>query len=76
MRKGTKIQNVEISASREVNAFDSDGCRVKLTRTQRTLFSNYKNPDFFEDVWKEFGSDILAPDFYIVKSGQTVFTRN
>lgn len=76
MRKGMKIQNVEITNSHEITAYDTEGCRVKITRHQRMLFANYKNPSFLQDVKSEFSSDILASDFYILKDGETVYVRN
>jgi hypothetical protein len=76
MKKKTRIQSIEITDKREVFAFDTEGVRVKLTRQQRNLFSEYKNPNFLEDVFREFGADVLAPDFYITKHGDMVYTRN
>lgn len=76
MRKKTRIQNIEIDANREINAFDTDGSRVKLTRHQRSIFANYRNPEFIDEILKEFGALVIAPDFYVEKDGEIVYTRN
>lgn len=65
MRKNTRIQRVEMYG-KNVQAFDTEGNRVKLTRQQRDLFTKYKSPRFLENIFKEFSADILAEDFYIM----------
>ena len=52
-----------------------NGSNIKLSRTERNILADYKNPNYVEDIIKVFGnSDVLADGFTFVKNGVIKFT--
>lgn len=66
MGKTVRIALVEI-CNKDVKAYDANRHLVKLTRTQRQLFTRYSKPDFLEQIQKEFSANILDDDFKIIE---------
>ena len=78
MKKGTKIIKVEIATGGKTTAYTMDRngnvAPLKLSYGQRKLFqSEYNDPDFKQDVAKEFGADVLDEYFVIEKNGKQVY---
>lgn len=72
IRKTTRIKKVVIEDG-FLEAFDTEGETLKLTRRQRFLLGHYKNENFVEDLQKEFGNKhILSDDFTIEHNGKIV----
>lgn len=59
MKKGSKINMVEIKNTGTINVFDQKGELLKLSRTQRNALADYKNPNYKEKIIKVF--DVLEP---------------
>ena len=61
---------------KHVDVLDVDQTPLKVTRTQRNLLTDVKNPNYIEDIQKEFGnSKILHNNYSVVKDGKTVYER-
>ena len=74
MRKGEKLIKVETMDGR-MTVTGVNGSNIKLSRTERNILADYKNPNYVEDIIKVFGnSDVLADGFTFVKSGVIKFT--
>ncbi len=74
MKKGEKLICVETSNGR-VSVRSTEGSNVKLSRSERNVLSDYKNPNYVSDIIKTFGNpDILADGFTVIKNGVTKFT--
>lgn len=71
IKKGTQIAFIIIDKDGKMNVtLNRNGVflpdRVNLTREQRKLFTSYDQPDFLDNVRKEFGrDDVLKWGFYI-----------
>lgn len=74
MRKGTKIYNVDIAADGTITAMDASCNAISLTRSQRNVLSNYKRRDYIEAIKKEFGKDVIHPNFTVSSKGEIVYT--
>ena len=75
IKKGIQIYMV-IMNGKHVDVLDVDQTPLKVTRTQRNLLTNVKNPNYIEDIQKEFGnSKILHNNYSVVKDGKTVYER-
>lgn len=82
MKKKVRIKEVQIIektvngiSNKIVTATAEDGKPVKLSRTERQLLADYKNPQFVEKIKKGFGNpDIVSPDFKVYKNGTLKFT--
>lgn len=69
MKKGDKISKVVIDHE-VVAVYNQLNQPIKVTRQQRNSLSNYRNPNYVEDVEKAFTyKGILAHDFTVVKDG-------
>lgn len=76
MIKGTKIKNIIIDNDNIITAIDTNGNKIKLTRSQRDLLRNYKNPDYEKKVIKEFSNpNILSNDFAVIKHDKVVYQK-
>lgn len=74
MRKGEKLIKVETMDGR-MTVTGVNGSNIKLSRTERNILADYKNPNYVEDIIKVFGnSDVLANGFTFVKNGVIKFT--
>ena len=78
MKKGTKIIKVEIMTGGKTMAYvmdrNGDVTPLKLSYGQRKLFqSEYHDPNFKQNVAKEFGADVLDECFVIEKNGKQVY---
>lgn len=74
MKKGVKIYNVNIAEDGKITAMDSSCDTIALTRTQRKILSNYKNPNYIDSIKKEFNNpNVLHDDFSVMKNGKIVF---
>ena len=74
MRKGEKLIKVETMDGR-MTVTGVNGSNIKLSRTERNILADYKNPNYVEDIIKVFGnSDVLADGFTFVKNGVIKFT--
>lgn len=75
IKKGIQIYMV-IMNGKHVDVLDVDQIPLKVTRTQRNLLTDVKNPNYIEDIQKEFGnSKILHNNYSVVKDGKTVYER-
>lgn len=73
LRKGQKIWTVIIEDG-ILKAYTKDMTEIKLTRSERNVLSKYKEPDYFENINKEFShNEPLHTDFSIMKNGVLVF---
>ena len=74
MRKGEKLIKVETMDGR-MTVTGVNGSNIKLSRKERNILADYKNPNYVEDIIKVFGnSDVLADGFTFVKNGVIKFT--
>lgn len=74
MKKRTQIYIVNIDGQ-NVSAMDQNCDTIKLTRSQRSILSNYKNSDYIENIKKEWHNDhVIHPDFTVTKNGKIVYT--
>lgn len=81
MKKGARIKEITIVekvvngiSNKIIEATAEDGKPVKLSRTERQLVADYKNPRYVENLKKGFGNpDILAKDFKVYKNGEEKF---
>ena len=74
MRKGEKFIKVETMDGR-MTVTGVNGSNIKLSRTERNILADYKNPNYVEDIIIVFGnSDVLADGFTFVKNGVIKFT--
>ena len=74
MRNGEKLIKVETMDGR-MTVTGVNGSNIKLSRTERNILADYKNPNYVEDIIKVFGnSDVLADGFTFVKNGVIKFT--
>lgn len=81
MKKKVRIKEVQISekvvngiSNKIIEATAEDGKAVKLSRTERQLLADYKNPHYVELIKKGFGNpEILSPDFIVYKNGERKF---
>ena len=74
MRKGEKLIKVETMDGR-MTVTGVNGSNIKLSRTERNILADYKNPNYVKDIIKVFGnSDVLADGFTFVKNGVIKFT--
>ena len=74
MKKGEQIVRVETNNGR-MTVTGTNGSNIKLSRTERNILADYKNPNYVEDIIKVFGnSDVLADGFTFVKNGVIKFT--
>ena len=74
MRKGEKLIKVETMDGR-MTVTGVNGSNIQLSRTERNILADYKNPNYVEDIIKVFGnSDVLADGFTFVKNGVIKFT--
>ena len=72
IRKRTQIKKVVITKG-FIEVFDTNDETIKLTRQQRNLLGHYKNPNFVENLQKEFGNNhILSDDFSIEHDGKVI----
>lgn len=75
IKKGIQIYMV-IMNGKHVDVLDVGQTPLKVTRTQRNLLTDVKNPNYIEDIQKEFGnSKILHNNYSVVKDGKTVYER-
>ena len=75
MKKGEQIYLVIIDCSR-VSILTIDQKPLKVTRSQRNTFMNWKSESYVADGIKAFSNDnILHPNFSVVQDGVTVFER-
>ena len=75
IKKGIQIYMV-IMNGKHVDVLDVDQTPLKVTRTQRNLLTDVKNPNYIEDIQKEFGnSRILHSNYSVIKDGKTVYER-
>ena len=74
-KKGIKIAAVRIDG-KIVEPIDKDGAIIKVTRTQREVLRNYKDPEYIQEIKKAFSNDhIVATDFMVIKNGIQVFPK-
>lgn len=74
-KKGIKIAAVRIDG-KIVEPIDKDGAIIKVTRTQREVLRNYKDPEYIQEIKKAFSNDhIVADDFIVIKNGIQVFPK-
>ena len=74
-KKGKKIECVRIEG-KLVEVLDTDGALMKVTRTQREVLRNYKNPEYLQEITKAFSNDhIVADNYVVIKDGQQVFPK-
>ena len=75
IKKGIQIYMV-IMNGKHVDVLDVDQTPLKVTRKQRNLLTDVKNPNYIEDIQKEFGnSKILHNNYSVIKDGKTVYER-
>lgn len=81
MKKKVRIKEVHITkvdngiSNKIIEATAEDGKAVKLSRTERQLLADYKNPQYVDNIKKGFGNpDILSEDFKVYKNGEIKFT--
>lgn len=73
MKKGDIIEMVKIT-DKMVEVVNQDGENVKVTRTQRNKFLDYKNPDYLKNLAKEFSNaHVVSADFFVIRDGEYVF---
>lgn len=78
MRKTKQIAKVVITKYRNTNmikGYDNNGDAIKLTRTQRELFTKYRQPHLMiESIYDEFSNPkVLSKDFIIELDDTIVF---
>lgn len=74
MIKGTIIKKVIIDKE-IITAYDEKDNIIKLTRTQRNLLSQYKNPDYIKNIIKEFSNpNILSKEYIVIKNNNIVYS--
>lgn len=74
-KKGVKIAAVRIDG-KIVEPIDKDGAIIKVTRAQREILRNYKDPEYIQEIKKAFSNDhIVADDFIVIKNGDQVFPK-
>ena len=74
MKKGERLVKIEIIDGRMTITGTSES-NIKLSRTERNILSDYKNPNYVDNIIKVFGnSDVLADGFTVIKNGVTKFT--
>lgn len=81
MKKKVRIKEINITekvvngiSNKIVEATAEDGRAVKLSRTERQILADYKNPHYVENIKKGFGNpDILSKDFKVYKNGVEKF---
>lgn len=81
MKKSVRIKEIQIIektvngiSNKIVTATAEDGKPVKLSRTERQLLADYKNPDYLETIKKGFcNPNIVSPDFKVYKNGTLKF---
>lgn len=74
MKKGVKLTMVVITKGK-VTVYLNDGSIAKLSRNERNILSDYKNPNYVKDVENLFGnSHIFNEDFKVIKDGLLKFT--
>lgn len=77
MRKGLRIKKVTINSAGTVTAIDTTGSNVKLTRSQRNIFTTYKRGGYIDRIAKEFNLANIDPDFEVIgPTGEVVFRLN
>lgn len=75
MKKGTTIRKVVIDIDGQVTVYDNTGGLVKLSRSQRNLMKRYRDPDYLDNIRKDFGNaNVLSDEFEVEKNGVIVFT--
>lgn len=81
MKKSVRIKEIQIIektvagiSNKIVTATSEDDKPVKLSRTERQLVADYKNPQYVENIKKGFGNpDIVSPNFKVYKNGTLKF---
>lgn len=73
MKKNQRIGMIEIEGNK-VRAFDTDGVEVKLTRTQRSIFSQKpkKIKSLVEEEYQAPVEKVLADSFFIKRNGEVL----
>jgi hypothetical protein len=57
-----------------INAYDQNGNRIKLSRSQRNAVTKYNVPNFEELVQKEWqNKNVIHDEFTITKDGELVY---
>lgn len=76
MAKGKRIKRVDI-VDGIVSATYDDNTPVKLTRAERRVFTNYKCPDYIEQIKKTFNNIgiVNVDDFHVYKNGMLKYPR-
>lgn len=73
LKKGQKIWAVYINDGR-VSAISKSADEIKLTRSQRNALMDYENPNYIENIQKEFcNKGCLHEGFSVMKDGNVVF---
>ena len=58
-----------------VKAFDNKMRPISLTRTQRTLLTQFKQPGYIENISKEWhNNNVIHDNFTVEKDGVVVYT--
>ena len=74
VKKGVKIQTVNIAEDGTITAMDEMRNPIALTRNRRNVLGKYKNPEYVDMIKKEFQNPgILSDDFTVIKNGKTVY---
>jgi ribosomal protein S8 len=74
MKKGTQIMKVTIN-NNLIKAFDDKMRPIPLTRTQRTLLTQYKQTGYIESISKEWhNNNVIHDNFTVEKDGTVVYT--
>ena len=72
MKKGQQIEKIIINKD-HVTVYDTEGCEVKLTRTQRHIFKRWKDWNFLDKLADEFGKkDVLTDNYCVIVDGEMV----
>ena len=76
MAKGKIIKRVEI-VDGIVSATYDDNTPVKLTRAERRVLTNYKDPDYIDQIKKTFNNVRIVnmDDFHVYKNGVQKYPR-
>lgn len=75
MKKGQRISKILIDKD-HITVYDTEGCEVKLTRTQRHIFKHYNAWNFMDKLTDEFGrSDVMDPHYCVIKDGEIVVSN-
>lgn len=73
LKKGKKIWSVTIDKG-IVKAYTRGADEIPLTRSQRKVLSDYKNPNYIENICREFShKEPIDGDFSVMKDGTIVF---